>query len=213
MVERLAPEYYVAAFFYNPNIHPPDEHARRLEEVMAWQFRTGTSLVVPDYDEQHWHELVRGRETNRERGPRCWICYEMRLRRTAEYARDLGFDWFTTTLTLSPHKDADRVNEIGKRLAWELGVLFLEADFKKGGGFKRSLELSHKYALYRQNYCGCSYSRRARGVPLPTECPPPAREASRPQPEQGPPRAKKPRPRREKRRPRKKKGRPRRKKR
>ena len=118
--------------------------------------------MVEGYDVDQWHELVRGHEGDPERGERCWICYEMRLRRTMEYARENGFDWFTTTLTLSPHKDAGRVNEIGRRLAGELGVQFLEADFKKGGGFERSLELSREHGFYRQDYCGCIYSRRER---------------------------------------------------
>jgi predicted adenine nucleotide alpha hydrolase (AANH) superfamily ATPase len=162
VVERLAAEYGVTAHFYNPNIHPREEYERRLQETKRWCETTGVPLVADAYDESRWHELVRGHEGDPERGERCWICYEMRLRRTGEYAREHGFEWFTTTLTLSPHKDAARVNEIGRRLGEELGVRWLEADFKKGGGYERSLELSREHGFYRQAYCGCVYSRRER---------------------------------------------------
>jgi len=162
VMERLAPEYEVTAFFYNPNIHPHEEFDRRLKETERWCATTGVPLIAEEYDEGRWQELVRGHEGDREGGARCGICFETRLRRTGEYAREHGFEWFTTTLTLSPHKDAARVNSIGRRLAEELGARFLEGDFKKQRGFERSLELSREHGFYRQDYCGCMFSRRER---------------------------------------------------
>ena len=105
---------------------------------------------------------IRDREP--ERGSRCTVCYRLRMRRAAQYARDNGFDWFTTTLSISPHKDAARINAIGQELEAEFGVKHLPSDFKKHNGYLRSLQLSEQYGLYRQDYCGCEFSAKARGI-------------------------------------------------
>ncbi len=123
---------------------------------------TGVELVVEDYDEDVFRERVKGLENEPERGKRCTVCYRMRLEKAAEYAASHGFDYFTTTLSISPYKDADRLVSIGEELEKNFGVLYLVSDFKKNNGYKRSIELSEKYGLYRQNYCGCEFSKRNR---------------------------------------------------
>lgn len=166
-VELLKGEFDITLFFYNPNIHPEAEYLQRLEEIKnfcrrEWPFSPTSNLVIGEYDVKLWFELTKGLENEPERGRRCDVCYEMRLRKTAEYARKNGFDWFGTGLTSSPYKKAEKINEIGKRLEKELGVKYYEADFKKKGGSLRAVELSKKYGFYRQNYCGCIYSKRER---------------------------------------------------
>ncbi len=159
-IERLQPEYDITGFFYNPNIHPEEEYKKRLDEITNWTQQTGIPLIVHEYDVDHWHELVKGLEKEPERGKRCTVCFRMRLQQTAILAKQKGFDCFTTTLSISPHKNANIINKIGKELGDQIGVQFLEANFKKKNGFKRSIELSKKYNFYRQDYCGCIYSRR-----------------------------------------------------
>ena len=110
-------------------------------------------------------DALRVLENEPERGSRCTVCYRLRMRRAAQYARDNGFEWFTTTLSISPHKDAKRINEIGQELEAEFGVKHLPSDFKKHNGYLRSLQLSEEYGLYRQDYCGCEFSARARQAP------------------------------------------------
>jgi predicted adenine nucleotide alpha hydrolase (AANH) superfamily ATPase len=162
VVERLANDFDVSVVFYNPNIHPQEEYRLRLEEMRLVAECMGAGLVESDYDVDRWFELTRGLEHEPEKGKRCDVCFEMRLRQTAQTAVHKGFDLFGTVLTVSPHKDAGKINEIGRRLGNEIGVEFLEADFKKKDGFKRSIELSRQFDLYRQDYCGCIHSRRER---------------------------------------------------
>ena len=158
VLERLVREYHVTGYFYNPNIHPSNEYTTRLFEAKEYYGEQGIPLVAEEYDEDVWHTLVQGHEGDPERGERCTICYRMRLERTARKARELGMDIFGTVLTISPHKDAARINSLGEELAKEYGVRFLVADFKKRDGYKRSIEISREKDLYRQNYCGCIYS-------------------------------------------------------
>ena len=158
-IERLQSEYDITGFFYNPNIHPEEEYKKRLNEITNWTQQKNIPLIVHEYDVDRWHELVKGLEKEPERGKRCTVCFRMRLQQTAILAKQKGFDWFTTTLSISPHKNANIINQIGKKLRDQIGVQFLEANFKKKNGFKRSIELSKKYNFYRQNYCGCIYSR------------------------------------------------------
>lgn len=160
VLERLASEYEITGYFYNPNIHPSNEYIARLVEAREYYGRRGISLLAEEYDEDSWHDLVRGHEADPERGERCTICYRMRLERTARKALELGMDIFGTVLTISPHKDAARINALGNEIAKNCGIEFLAADFKKKEGYKRSIELSRKSGLYRQDYCGCVYSRR-----------------------------------------------------
>lgn len=147
-------------FFYNPNVHPAEEYLRRLEAARELARRLGLELIEGPYEPERWWEAVRGLEGEPEGGRRCAVCFELRLRRTALLARQGGFEAFTTTLTVSPHKDARVIHAIGRRLAEEVGVRFLAEDFKKRDGFKRSCEISRAYGLYRQRYCGCALSLR-----------------------------------------------------
>ena len=121
-------------------------------------------ITVLYYDPQEFYTAVQGLEAEPERGGRCTVCYRLRMRRAAQYAKEHGFEWFTTTLSISPHKDARRINEIGQQLEEEFGVKHLPSDFKKHNGYLRSLQLSEEYGLYRQDYCGCEFSARARGL-------------------------------------------------
>jgi predicted adenine nucleotide alpha hydrolase (AANH) superfamily ATPase len=161
VINVLRDEYEVEAFFYNPNIHPEEEYRLRIEESRAYCKRIGLPLHSVDYDTQEWFKRIAGHEGDEEGGARCRICYRLRLEKTAEKAARDGFQYFTTTLTISPHKDAKVINAIGRELARQHGVSFLEADFKKKDGFKQSVELSRKYGMRRQNYCGCVYSLRS----------------------------------------------------
>ncbi|MGN1346632.1 MAG: epoxyqueuosine reductase QueH [Eubacteriales bacterium] len=160
--EYIARFFEITAFFYNPNISPEREFSFRLAELRRFLNESGhteTSVCLPDYRPEEFFDAVRGMEDLPEGGERCRTCYELRLRRTAEAARDGGFDFFTTTLSISPYKNAAWLNEIGIRLAQEYGVEYLRSDFKKKGGYQRSIALSAQYHLYRQDYCGCVYSK------------------------------------------------------
>nr|WP_320115605.1 epoxyqueuosine reductase QueH [uncultured Desulfuromonas sp.] len=158
VVERLQDDYDLTIFYYNPNIHPEKEYLIRRDELVRWCEELDLPLIVSDYAPQQWHERVAGFEKEPERGERCTLCYQMRLERTAEEAVAGGFDLFCTVLSISPHKDAPRINRLGCEVAQRLGAVFYQADFKKKGGFQRSLELSREWGFYRQNYCGCCYS-------------------------------------------------------
>jgi len=153
-------DYEVSLYFYNPNIFPSSEYDRRLETTERIANDFGLDLVSEEYDHGKWLEKVRGLENEPERGKRCLVCYYDRLEKTAHYARDNNFDYFSSTLTISPHKDAKSILEYGDELSDKYGIKFLARDYKKQDGFKKSVELSRKLNLYRQNYCGCEFSRR-----------------------------------------------------
>lgn len=159
--EYLAEIFEITAFFYNPNIAPEREFSFRLDELRRFLDEAGYIAPVdcPPYEPREFLDAVRGMEDLPEGGERCRICYELRLRKTAEAAKAGGFDFFTTTLSISPYKRAAWLNEIGIRLGEEYGVPYLRSDFKKKNGYKRSIELSGQYGLYRQDYCGCIYSK------------------------------------------------------
>ena len=123
----------------------------------------GVTVIEDHYAPQEFYTAVQGLENEPERGGRCTVCYRLRMRRAAQYAKEHGFDWFTTTLSISPHKDAARINQIGQELEAEFGIRHLPSDFKKQNGYLRSLQLSEEYGLYRQDYCGCEFSAKARG--------------------------------------------------
>ncbi|MDE7365490.1 MAG: epoxyqueuosine reductase QueH [Ruminococcus sp.] len=152
----------ITVFFFNPNIAPESEYDFRKQELkrLITEMNLDVKMIDADYNPQPFYELARGLENLSERGLRCQRCIEYRLRRTAESARNAGSDYFTTTLTISPHKDCDFINKCGGRIAEETGVQYLFSDFKKHDGYKHSIELSRQYNLYRQNYCGCIYSKR-----------------------------------------------------
>ena len=168
-LERLADHFDVTILYYNPNIAPPEEYHRREAELErfvrdAGYAARGITVVELPYDPQEFYTAVKGLENEPERGSRCTVCYRLRMRRAAQYAKENGFDWFTTTLSISPHKDAKRINAIGQELEAEFGVKHLPSDFKKHNGYLRSLQLSEEYGLYRQDYCGCEFSAKARGI-------------------------------------------------
>lgn len=165
VLEYLCRFFRITVFYFNPNISPSEEYAKRVEEqkrlIEAYN-REGKgytiSIVEGDYEPARFFEMAKGLENCPEGGERCFKCYELRLRETAGRAAEGGFDYFATTLTLSPLKNAQKLNEIGQALSAEYGVSWLPSDFKKKDGYKRSIELSAEYGLYRQNYCGCVYS-------------------------------------------------------
>jgi len=159
-LERLKAEFEIAGFFYNPNIHPEQEYEKRLNEITKWTQQTGIPLIVHKYETNRWFELVKGLEVEPEGGKRCEVCFRIRLEQTAELAKQKGFDYFTTTLSISPHKNATVINLIGNEIGTKVGIRFFEANFKKKDGFKQSVELSKIHDFYRQDYCGCIYSRR-----------------------------------------------------
>ena len=158
VIEKLKDFFDITVFFYNPNIHDKAEYEKRLSFQKKVCEINNLPLIEGEYDTENFFSLVKGKEEEKEGGERCFICYEMRLYKTAQTARDKGFDFFTTTLTVSPLKNAEHINGIGEKLEKETGVKFLKSDFKKENGYLRSIELSKEYGLYRQNYCGCVFS-------------------------------------------------------
>ncbi|NLD19327.1 MAG: epoxyqueuosine reductase QueH [Clostridiales bacterium] len=168
VVERLAEEFRITIFFYNPCITDEAEYQKRRSSQLKFIGRfneenMGKGMVFfkeTDYRPKDFFNITKGFEEAAEGGKRCSICFRQRLEKTAETARLMGYDYFGTTLTVSPHKNNDVISEIGRKLALKYGLSFLDRDFKKKDGFKRSIELSKRYELYRQNYCGCIYSKR-----------------------------------------------------
>ena len=160
VLEYLTRYFEVFLSYYNPNIQPREEYDLRLENQLCVLGRIpGVTLVPCGYDGGAYDEAVRGLEDEPEGGARCTECFKLRLDFAAREAKRLGCDYFATTLTVSPHKDAQRINAIGEALAGKYGVKWLPGDFKKRDGYKRSIELSREFGLYRQNYCGCLYSK------------------------------------------------------
>ena len=166
VLERLNEHFRIALYYYNPNISPEAEFRHRVEEQkrLVRQMPLADDLRVEEgpYEPERFYELVRGHEGDPEGGARCGVCFEMRLRSTAEYAKRIGADYFTTTLSISPLKDEQRLNAIGRALSEEYGVKDLFSDFKTRDGYRRSCALSEEYGLYRQDFCGCIYSRMER---------------------------------------------------
>jgi predicted adenine nucleotide alpha hydrolase (AANH) superfamily ATPase len=160
--ELLRSQYSIIAFYYNPNIAPSKEYNKRYEELKNFCNVKQVQLFEGEYDARRWTGLVKEHRFSGERSERCRICYEIRLRKSFEFAKAGNIGMVATTLSISPHKDADIINSTGKNLSREFGIEFLEADFKKNDGFKKSLELSRAYGFYRQNYCGCIYSKLER---------------------------------------------------
>ncbi|MDD7770137.1 epoxyqueuosine reductase QueH [Suipraeoptans intestinalis] len=168
VLEYLSRYFQVTLFFYNPNIFPEEEYSRRIVEqqmlIDKLEVLHPISFCAGTYDNERFEELARGKEEMKEGGERCFACYELRLREAVDMARKGGFDFVTTTLTVSPMKSAEKLNAIGKKLAEEYGVQYLPSDFKKKNGYKRSIELSKQYHLYRQDYCGCRFSVRTKSA-------------------------------------------------
>ena len=162
-LEYLSNYFNITVYFYNPNISSDAEYAKRAEElkrlINSMNFLHEVNYIDGDYEPDAFYEMAKGYESCKEGGERCFRCYRQRLEKTAELACEMGgFDYFCTTLTISPLKNASKLNEIGFELSKEYGISWLPSDFKKKNGYKRSIELSAEYSLYRQNYCGCVYS-------------------------------------------------------
>lgn len=156
----LKGDYDACGYFYNPNIHPREEYELRLEETRKVAEVLNFELIEDAYDDEQWFKITEKYKEEPEKGKRCDICYAMRLKKTAQKASTLGFDSFTTVMSLSPWKKADVLNQMGKMFAHKYKIDFLEANFKKKDGFRKSVELSKQHELYRQDYCGCKYSIR-----------------------------------------------------
>lgn len=162
VLEYLSGYFRITVFYYNPNLYPQDEYDRRSEEqkrlISVMPFKNKVDFIGGACESGRFFDVVRGLENEKEGGGRCEKCYRLRLEETARLAAGTGFDYFATTLSLSPLKDAAKINGIGEKLSRQYGVSYLSSDFKKKNGYKRSVELSKQYGLYRQNYCGCVFS-------------------------------------------------------
>ena len=160
-LERLKDKFKITVLYYNPNIDEEEEYQKRKAEQIRFLQETGWAEFLDcDHDAEAFAKMAQGLENEPERGKRCYACYALRLKKTAELAKEKGFDYFATTLTLSPHKNAEWLNEIGEREGGRYAVNYLFSDFKKQGGYYRSTALSVEYNLYRQDFCGCKYSKR-----------------------------------------------------
>lgn len=166
VLEYLSSYFDITVFYYNPNITSEKEYRYRTDEVKRlideMKLKDSVKFTEGKYDTDSFFDMAKGHEDEPEGGERCFKCYRLRLREAAEYAKKNGFDYFTTTLSISPYKNAEKLNSIGNELGEEYGVKYLFSDFKKKNGYKRSIELSEKYGLYRQDYCGCIYSYAAK---------------------------------------------------
>ena len=166
VLEYLSQYFEVTVFYYNPNIYPESEYTKRVLEqqklISEMHFKHPVTFIAGNYDSEKFYNMARGLENVKEGGERCFKCYELRLREAAKIAKNGEYDFFTTTLSISPLKNAQKLNEIGMLLAEEYGIEYLLSDFKKKNGYKRSVELSEQYGLYRQDYCGCVFSMKER---------------------------------------------------
>lgn len=163
-LEYLSEYFKITVFYYNPNIYPESEYALRTEEqkrlIKELKVKNEISFLEIGFNPEEFYSAVKGLEKEKEGGERCFVCYRLRLSKTAEEAKKRGFDYFTTTLSISPLKNAEKLNEIAEDEGIKNGIKHLPSDFKKKNGYKRSTELSRQYGLYRQDYCGCVYSVR-----------------------------------------------------
>ena len=158
-IEKLIFEgYNPTIFFYNPNIYPVSEYQRRKNELVSFSNLKKYRLIIQEDSYNWWLKQVKGLEKEPEKGKRCEICFQTRLEKAAIYAKENNFEAFTTTLTISPHKNSTVINKIGKEMQEKYKIAFLEENFKKNNGFKQSLNISKEYNLYRQSYCGCGFS-------------------------------------------------------
>ena len=166
VLEYLSNYFEITVFYYNPNIFPENEYTKRILEqqmlIADMKTKHPVSFIAGSYDRERFFAMAEGLEHLKEGGERCFKCYELRLEEAARVAKEGEFDYFTTTLSISPMKNADKLNEIGIEVGSKYGVSYLQSDFKKKNGYKRSIELSNEYGLYRQDYCGCEYSFRDR---------------------------------------------------
>lgn len=165
VIERLKDEYNIVILYYNPNIYPEEEYLKRKNEEIKYikhlnetDKDINISMLDCDYESEKFYSAVKGLENEREGGARCAVCFKLRLEETAKKAKELGFDLFGTTLTVSPHKNSEIINKIGLAISEKYNIEYLESNFKKQNGYKRSVELSKENGIYRQNYCGCEFA-------------------------------------------------------
>lgn len=166
VLEYLSDYFEITVFYYNPNVFPESEYTKRILEqqtlIQEMKAKNPVSFIAGSYDKEKFYESIAGMEHLKEGQDRCFKCYELRLEETARIAKECEFDYLTTTLSISPMKNADKLNEIGIQIGNKYGIEYLQSDFKKKNGYKRSIELSGEYGLYRQDYCGCEFSMRER---------------------------------------------------
>ena len=166
VLEYLSEYFCITVYYYNPNIYPDEEYKKRVAEqqefIRKFPMKHEVKFVEGPFEKERFYNISQGLEQEKEGGARCHACYRLRLEETAKLAKKMGFDYFTTTLSISPLKNAEKLNEIGEELAQEYDVSYLCSDFKKKNGYKRSVEISKEYDIYRQYYCGCVYSKRQR---------------------------------------------------
>lgn len=160
-LDRLKDAFDITVYYYNPNIDSETEHNKRAKEQKKLCNALNVKSIIENYNPDEFYAAAKGFEDAPEGGSRCEKCFYLRIKKTADTAKEKGFDFFTTTLTLSPLKNAALINEIGARVAEETGIKLLPSDFKKRGGYQKSIELSREYGLYRQNYCGCVFSKKS----------------------------------------------------
>lgn len=166
VLEYLSKHFKITVFYYNPNIYPEEEYNSRAKEqkmlIDRMNLASDVDYIEATYIAKDYYDAIKGHEKDPEGGERCLICYELRLKESAKFAKEYKFDYFITTLSISPHKNAVKLNEIGEKVGREYGIKHLPSDFKKKNGYKRSIELSKEHELYRQDYCGCVYSRQGK---------------------------------------------------
>lgn len=166
VIDTLSPFFNITVLYYNPNIEPYEEYEKREEEekrfLKSYKAKNKLDILDVSYDNDLYHKTIKGLEKIKEGGERCFKCYYLRMAKTAEMAKDNNFDYFATTLTVSPLKNSNKINEIGQLLSEKYDIPYLYSDFKKKEGYKHSIEMSKEYGLYRQDYCGCIYSKLER---------------------------------------------------
>lgn len=161
VLEYLCKYFDITVFYYNPNIYPPEEYYKRCEEQIKFTrefMGNNVKVITEEHRDKEFYDAVKGLENEPEGGARCRECFSLRLEETAKYGKEHGFDYFTTTLSISPHKNAEVLNEVGSEISKKIGIDYLYSDFKKKNGYLRSTELSKEYGIYRQDYCGCVFS-------------------------------------------------------
>lgn len=166
VLEYLTKYFNITIYYYNPNINTTEEFQKRANEqirlINEMNLSNSVKYIIADYDNSEFEKTINGLENEVEGGKRCFKCYRLRLEQTCKYAKENNFDYFTTSLSISPYKNSSKLNEIGEELEKEYNINYLRADFKKKDGYKRSIELSKIYNLYRQDYCGCIYSKKSK---------------------------------------------------
>lgn len=158
--DQLYPYFNITIIYYNPNTYPYDEYILRYKQLEILKNYMDFELIFMDYNDEEFYSKVKGLEEEIEGGKRCEVCYKLRLEKTAQVAKEKGFDYFTSTLSVSPYKNADKLNKIGQELENIYNIKYIYSDFKKNEGYKNSIKNSKEYGLYRQDYCGCEYSLR-----------------------------------------------------